>query len=217
MVFKLQKEDKLGPTVPSEVFNWRLACLAIVASGGAVIFGYDLSFISGVFSLKSFLRQFNLDTSSASHLQTNVVATFQGGAFFGVILMYYFNERYGRRLALIVAGLIFNIGVILQIASGGHIPTFYVGRIFSGMGVGGSTFAVPQYLSENSPAIARGGLIGAVSFSTHLKVLLLIKRTWIVRNWDPDRVNHRVLDKLRCQRSCSEPLSLSVTSTHKPN
>lgn len=169
MGFKLQKQDKFGPVVPPEVFNWRLACLAIIASGGAVIFGYDLSFISGVFSLPSFLRQFNLDKASASHLQTNVVATFQGGAFFGVIFMYYFNEKYGRRLALIIAGLIFNVGVILQLASGGHVPTFYVGRIFSGMGVGGSTFAVPQYLSENSPAVARGGLIGAVSFIQSLR------------------------------------------------
>lgn len=127
-----------------------------------MIFGYDLSFISGVFSLPSFLRQFHLDQTAATHLQTNVVATYQGGAFFGVILMYYFNEKYGRRLTLIIAGLIFNVGVILQIASGGHVPTFYAGRILSGMGVGGSSFAVPQYISENSPAVARGGLLGVV-------------------------------------------------------
>jgi MFS family permease len=76
--------------------------------------------------------------------------------------MYLFNERFGRRLGLIVAGVLFNIGVILQITSNGHVPTFYVGRIFSGFGVGGSTFIVPQYLAECAPAIARGGLIGAV-------------------------------------------------------
>jgi MFS family permease len=77
--------------------------------------------------------------------------------------MFFFNERYGRRVALIMAGVIFDIGVILQIASNGNVPVFYVGRIVSGLGIGGSSFVVPQYLSENAPAIARGALIGCVS------------------------------------------------------
>jgi len=76
--------------------------------------------------------------------------------------MYFFNEKYGRRIGLIAAGVLFNIGVILQISSHGHVPTFYVGRVFSGFGIGGSTFIVPQYLGECSPAIARGLLIGVV-------------------------------------------------------
>lgn len=47
-------------------------------------------------------------------------------------------------------------------ASLGNIPLFYVGRIISGLGVGATTFAVPQYLSECAPACARGGIVGCV-------------------------------------------------------
>jgi MFS family permease len=81
------------------------------------------------------------------------------------MISFWFNEKYGRRAALIVAGILFDIGVILQIASHGNVAVFYVGRIISGLGIGGSSFVVPQYLSENSPAIARGALIGCVSTS----------------------------------------------------
>lgn len=51
-------------------------------------------------------------------------------------------------------------------ASLGNIPVFYVGRIVSGLGVGATTFAVPQYLSECAPASARGGIVGCVRAST---------------------------------------------------
>ncbi len=78
------------------------------------------------------------------------------------MLMFWFNERYGRRIALIVTGIIFNVGVVLQIAANGSTACFYVGRIISGLGIGGSSFVVPQYLSENAPAVARGALIGCV-------------------------------------------------------
>lgn len=78
--------------------------------------------------------------------------------------MYWFNEKFGRRLGLITAGVLFNLGVILQISANGHVPTFFAGRVFSGLGIGGSTFIVPQYLSECAPAIARGAMIGMVSF-----------------------------------------------------
>jgi hypothetical protein len=74
MYFSLQKKQKIGLKIPREVFSWQLAILAIVASGGAVMFGFELSFISGVFSLPAFLKRFSLNTVTAGHLQTNVVA-----------------------------------------------------------------------------------------------------------------------------------------------
>ena len=161
---RIQAKSLEGVETPREVFNWHLLVLTIVSSCGGVIFGYDLAFVSGVFSLPSFLSRFNLNATTSQLLQTNVLATFQGGCFFGCIFCYWFNEKYGRRAALIVAGILFDAGVIMQLAAMGHRGTFYAGRIFSGFGVGGSTFVVPQYLSENAPAVARGGIIGCVRY-----------------------------------------------------
>lgn len=86
-----------------------------------------------------------------------------GGAFFGVIIVYWFNERFGRRKALIIAGMVFNIGTTFQIASYGNYALFYIGRIVAGLAVGGISFVLPQYLSECSPAKSRGAVVGAVS------------------------------------------------------
>ncbi|KAK1146595.1 hypothetical protein N8T08_003025 [Aspergillus melleus] len=50
----------------------------------------------------------------------------------------------------------------------GNIPVFYVSRIVSGLGVGASTFVVPQYLSECAPPAARGGIIGCFEIGTQI-------------------------------------------------
>ncbi|GJN83287.1 hypothetical protein PLIIFM63780_006835 [Purpureocillium lilacinum] len=152
--FNVRKDN----VTPPEVFNWRLFWVIFVAAAGSVIFGYDLAFIGGVFSLPSFIRRFELRGQDAGAIQAHMVNTFQGGAFFGVMMFYYFNERFGRRVALIAAGWVFNIGVVMQMACGGNIPVFYIGRFVSGLGIGGTTFVIPQFLSESAPAVARGGI-----------------------------------------------------------
>jgi len=50
----------------------------------------------------------------------------------------------------------------MQMACGGNIPVFYIGRFVSGLGIGGTTFVIPQFLSESAPAAARGGIVGCV-------------------------------------------------------
>ncbi|KAL4933947.1 sugar porter family MFS transporter [Aspergillus undulatus] len=145
-------------STPPEVFNWKLFWVIFTAAGGSVIFGYDLAFIGGVFSLPSFIERFKLESQNSSAIQAHMVNTFQGGAFFGVMMFYYFNERFGRRVTLIAAGCVFNLGVVMQVACDGNIPVFYVGRLVSGLGIGGTTFVIPQYLSECAPAAARGGI-----------------------------------------------------------
>ena len=75
MPFRLQKKTLEAVETPSEVFNWRLACLCLVASGGGIIFGYDLAFVSGTFALTSFHTRFDLTKVSATHFQTDTLAT----------------------------------------------------------------------------------------------------------------------------------------------
>ncbi|KAJ5361156.1 hypothetical protein N7541_002000 [Penicillium brevicompactum] len=156
------------PSTPREAFNSKLFLVIVVATCGSIIFGYDLAFIGGVFSLPSFITRFDLANQNASALQAHMVNVFQAGAFFGVMVVYFVNERFGRRFALLWASIIFNIGVVLSMASMGNIPVFLVGRIVSGLGVGATTFAVPQYLSECAPASARGGIVGCFEIGTQI-------------------------------------------------
>lgn len=45
---------QMGTPAPPEVYNWRIYVLALIASMGAVMFGYDLGFIGGAMELESF-------------------------------------------------------------------------------------------------------------------------------------------------------------------
>ena len=72
MGFSFNAKDK---SAPPEVFNWKLFWVIVVAAGGSVIFGYDLAFIGGVFSLPSFVRRFELATKDAPAIQAHMVNT----------------------------------------------------------------------------------------------------------------------------------------------
>ncbi|KAH7123318.1 MFS quinate transporter QutD [Dactylonectria estremocensis] len=163
MVFLIPvREDPMDPQ-PREIYNWRVVAVAIAAAWGSSMFGYDSAFIGGTMALPSFQNAWGLaDASEAEHtaLSANIVSTFQAGCFVGALLVYFTNDRLGRRPSLIGAGVIFNIGVILQLIGGGKVGLFYAGRALTGLGVGSSSVVIPQYIAECAPAAIRGALVG---------------------------------------------------------
>ncbi|KAH7142029.1 hypothetical protein EDB81DRAFT_760862 [Dactylonectria macrodidyma] len=85
-------------------------------------------------SLPSFQSRFNLDTSTGTALaalKANIVSTFQGGCFFGVLLCYFLVEKLGRRLVLMMCGAVFDLGAILQLVSGGSLAYIDAGRVLT--------------------------------------------------------------------------------------
>lgn len=59
---------------------------------------------------------------------------------------------------MMLCSLIFCTGVILEIIDSRSLSYFYVGRVFCGLGVGGSATVIPIYMSEMSPKEIRGQL-----------------------------------------------------------
>jgi SP family sugar:H+ symporter-like MFS transporter len=69
-------------------------------------------------------------TSSQS---SEIVSILSAGTFFGALGAALIADRFGRRWSLIFsAGVVFNLGVILQVASTA-IPMFVAGRFFAGL------------------------------------------------------------------------------------
>lgn len=144
------------------------------------MFGYDSAFIGGTMSLGSFQERFGLadaEDSALANLRANIVSTFQAGCFFGVLTCYPIVEKIGMKWTLVICGLVFNIGAIIQTASSGQVGMIYAGRAltgkvynsmlnrfsltdFVGLGVGASSLIIPVYISESSPPAIRGRLIG---------------------------------------------------------
>lgn len=83
------------------------------------------------------------------------------GAWFGALLSGYTSDKLGRKRGLLLAVLIFVIGVIVQTTTPGSNGDDYIygGRFVTGMGVGMLSMLSPQYNAELSPPELRGSLV----------------------------------------------------------
>lgn len=131
-LFKAQDNSILS--APDAVYNWRVYALAISASMGSSMFGYDSAFIGGTLTLPSFENRFGLTSNpkQAAALSANIVSTFQAGCFFGAIFVSYLIEKFGRKFLLVACGILFDVGAILQLASSGSVGLIYGGRMLTG-------------------------------------------------------------------------------------
>lgn len=136
------------------------------------MYGYDSAFIGGTLNLPSFQSTFGLARASKqakADLSSNIVSTFQGGAFFGCATGFFLAERYGRKPIIMLSAVILAIGAIFQMI--GRLDLLYAGRVFTGWGVGASAMILPIYVSECSPALIRGRLVGV--FEIMLQIALV--------------------------------------------
>ena len=76
------------------------------------------------------------DLSITASQDSLIVSILSAGTFFGALTAAPFGDLLGRRYGLMAsAGVVFNLGVILQTAATRQ-PLFIAGRFFAGYGVG---------------------------------------------------------------------------------
>lgn len=69
-------------------------------------------------ALDSFRKDFglmNVSEHATDTLEGNIVSTFQAGCFFGSLLTFPLAERFGRKIAIIMAILVFCVGGSLMV------------------------------------------------------------------------------------------------------
>lgn len=138
-------------------------------------FGYETSFIGTTIELPSFKRDFGLDTLSESafdDVSSNITSLFSVGGFFGALSTFFALDLFGRRAALLGANAIFVIGSLITLCANGRIGAMYVGRVFSGVGMGGCVAVAPTYISELSPPAIRGRMTGFFESFYHVGSLI---------------------------------------------
>jgi MFS transporter, SP family, sugar:H+ symporter len=94
-------------------------------------------------------------------------------------------DSIGRKWGLVVACLVFSLGVVLQTAATA-LPPFITGRAFAGLGVGMVSTMVPMYQSECSPKWIRGAIVGLYQWGVTVGLLLAA----IFNNITKNRPNH---------------------------
>lgn len=80
------------------------------------------------------------------------------GAIVGAAFGGWMNDKFGRRISILFADVLFFVGaIIMGVAPFPGIIIF--GRIFVGLGVGMASMTAPLYISEASPHKIRGALV----------------------------------------------------------
>ncbi|SEC73367.1 MFS transporter, sugar porter (SP) family [Rhodococcus koreensis] len=130
----------------------RLGVIAVVATFGGLLFGYDTGVINGA------LEPLKEDLQLTSFTEGLVVSILIFGAAIGALIGGRMSDRYGRRHNILVLAIIFMIGTLGCVLS----PTWEILALFRfilGLAVGGASATVPVYLAEISPAERRGSVV----------------------------------------------------------
>jgi len=105
--------------------------ISITISLGGFLFGYDTGYISSVLVTIGTSLGKKLDSGE----QEMVTSLTSGGALVGAVFAGLIADRFGRKMPIWVACVVFVIGTLLQTAAY-SIEQFAVGRFVVGLGVG---------------------------------------------------------------------------------
>lgn len=155
---------KIEPLPDNKMTLPMFVVLAVVMVSGA-LFGYDQGVISG--ALDGIRNTFGLGS-----LLTEVVTSWVTlGALLGSLAGGSLADRFGRKQSVLVAGLLFAIGALLQAFAPGT-AILVAGRLVVGFGVGVAAVAAPLYGAELAPAAMRGRFVSVYQLAITIGIFL---------------------------------------------
>ncbi|KAL5495866.1 hypothetical protein ACEPAI_1330 [Sanghuangporus weigelae] len=150
--------------------------LALLASMGGFIFGYDTGQISDILLMDDFKQRFaECDRGSCTFSDVRsglIVALLSIGTLIGSLIGAPVSDFCGRRNAMSINCGIFSVGVLIQITSYRFWLQFAIGRFVSGLGIGGLSAVVPTYIAECTPPQIRGSLTGTYQLFITFGILI---------------------------------------------
>lgn len=155
--------------------NRYLILISLVAAMGGFLFGYDWVVIGGA---KAFYEVF-FSIGNIPWLQGWAMSSAILGCLIGVTLSGSLSDKYGRKVMLIIASLIF---IISAIGTGivNSINWFIFFRILGGVGIGLASNISPMYISEISPPAVRGKFVSFYQLAIVLGILSAQITNWLI-------------------------------------
>lgn len=139
--------------------------IAVIAATGGVLFGFDTGVISG--AIPFLQKDFGIDNSIIEIITTaGLVGAIVGALFCGKV-----TDVLGRKKVILASAVFFTFGAFWSgIAS--NPLNLILARFLLGIAIGISSFAVPLYIAEISPAKNRGTLVSMFQLMVTLGVLV---------------------------------------------
>ncbi len=142
----------------------RLGLVALIATFGGLLFGYDTGVVNGALSPMS--EELGLTPFLEGWFTSSLVFA----AALGAMACGRLSDGWGRRKTIILLAVLFFVGTAFVVfAPGGetygtHTPlgfgTLILGRVLLGLAVGGASTVVPVFLAELAPYEIRGSIAG---------------------------------------------------------
>lgn len=198
--------------------------VAIAASLGGMLSGYDAGLINLVLVMDSFRIFFRFHTWDGSALdekgkfttgddkwyrnleETSEKATLEGlitssfvlGALCGAIAATYLGEKLGRQRTIFIGACVYTFGAIIQGSSARHWVMICIGRLITGLSVGCNGVLCPTYISEVAPPNIRGVLASCYQLMATLGIIIaagISSIVWYKTNVKPDDLKKPRNDK----------------------
>ncbi|QLD12769.1 sugar porter family MFS transporter [Microbacterium oleivorans] len=131
----------------------RLGMVALIATFGGLLFGYDTGVING--ALLPMSRELGL----TAFTEGVVTSALLFGAAIGAMLIGRLSDFWGRRKTILLLAVAFFVGAIVCVIAP-DLLVLAIGRVLLGVAVGGASTVVPVYLAELAPYEIRGSLAG---------------------------------------------------------
>jgi SP family arabinose:H+ symporter-like MFS transporter len=162
-----------------------LYLIALVATIGAFLFGFDQLIFSGA---SIFLKKtFDLSANALGFAGASVILGSVLGAVVGGIL----SDKWGRKNGLVLAGILCAVSAV-----GTAIPRdmlqFNLFRIVGGAGIGLAMVNAPMYLAEIAPSSMRGPLVTCNQFVMVLGALCAVIIGYIIAEHLKDILHYTV-------------------------
>ncbi|EPQ32273.1 uncharacterized protein PFL1_00470 [Pseudozyma flocculosa PF-1] len=156
----------LGETKIFSKANARPVFYCAIAVVGAVLYGYDGTYFTGILEMDRFKLDYGQQNADgvwiiSSSDQSLYASIIQAGEVIGALIAGPLGDFAGRRGGLGMAGILLVIGIVLQLIVAGSKPLLTVGRLVLGSGVGIISNATPLYLSEVAPTAIRGPIVSS--------------------------------------------------------
>jgi len=126
--------------------------IAVVATLGGLLFGYDTGVISGALLFMG--PELHLTPFTTGLVTSSLLF----GAAFGALLSGHFAAAAGRKKIILVLAVIFAAGA-LGTSMAPNVTWMIFFRLVLGVAVGGAAATVPVYIAEIAPANRRGQLV----------------------------------------------------------
>lgn len=142
----------LPPLTPGK-HSKRLGLVAVIATFGGLLFGYDTGVINGA------LEPMKADLGLTAFTEGVVTSSLLLGAAIGAVVAGRLADIIGRRVTILILAMTFFVGALTCVLA----PSFEVmtvARFVLGLAVGGASVVVPVFLAEIAPAERRGTLAG---------------------------------------------------------